>query len=184
MEENGAKKKEKTSFKTEVYDWIQCLVTALVACILIFLFVGQVIGVEGGSMIPTLHDQDKVIISNLFYTPKQGDVVVLTKWAFGDEPIVKRVIATEGQTVDIDFEAGRVWVDGVELNEPYINEETHKYYDMSFPLTVEKDCVFVMGDNRNHSTDSRYSGIGCVDTRCILGRVYMIVLPFSHFKVI
>ncbi len=180
MEKNSGKTKEKTSFKTDVYDWIQCLVSALVACILIFLFVGQLIGVEGGSMIPTLHDQDKVVISNLLYTPKQGDVVVLTKWAFGNDPIVKRVIATEGQTVDIDFDEGRVWVDGVELNEPYINELTHKYYDVKFPLTVEKGCVFVMGDNRNHSTDSRFSNIGCVDTRCILGRVYAIILPFSR----
>ncbi len=182
MEENVSGKKKKSGFKTEVYDWIQCLVTALVACILIFLFVGQVIGVEGGSMYPTLHDKDKVIISNLLYTPKQGDVVVLTKKAFGEEAIVKRVIATEGQTVDIDFDEGVVTVDGVELIEPYINELTHKYYDLSFPLTVEEGCVFVMGDNRNHSTDSRYSVIGCVDTRCILGKVYMILLPFSHFK--
>lgn len=180
MEENTARNKKKTTFKTEIYDWIQCLVTALVACILIFMFLGQVIGVEGHSMVPTLQDQDKVIISNLFYTPKKGDVVVLTKRAFKDVPIVKRVIATEGQTVDIDFDEGKVWVDGVLQEEEYVNSPTNRFYDLTFPLTVDEGCVFVMGDNRNESTDSRYSVIGCVDTRCILGRVYAVILPFSR----
>ena len=174
------KKGKKGSFKLEVYDWVQCLVTALVACILIFMFIGQVIGVDGRSMLQTLHDQDKVIISNLFYTPKRGDVVVLTKWSFGDEPIVKRVIATEGQTVDIDFDEGKVWVDGVLQEEEYVNSPTNRFYDLTFPLTVDEGCVFVMGDNRNESTDSRYSVIGCVDTRCILGRAYAVILPFSR----
>src|SRR5690554_2107795 len=85
--------------RSEAYDWLQCIVTALVCSVLIFVFIGRIIGVEGISMMPTLHDRDKVIMSNLFYTPKQGDIVVLTKESFSTKPIVKRVVAVEGQTV-------------------------------------------------------------------------------------
>lgn len=179
-----AAEKEETTFRQEVYDWMQCLVTALVACILIFTFIGRVIGVDGGSMTPTLLNGDKIIISNLFGAPEQGDVVVLTKRSFGNEPIVKRVIATEGQTVDIDFFTGEVWVDGKLMDEPYINELTHNQYDVEFPLTVDEGCIFVMGDNRNRSTDSRVSSIGCVDTRCVLGKAYNILVPVSRFGII
>ena len=171
---------EKSSFRLELYDWMQCLVSALVVCILIFAFIGRVISVDGNSMNPTLLNSDKIIISNLFYKPKQGDIVVLTKKAFSSEPIVKRVIATEGQTVDINFETGEVSVDGRVLDEPYINETTHRQLDMTFPVTVDDGCIFVMGDNRNRSTDSRDSTIGCVDTRCVLGRVYNSILPISR----
>ncbi|NLO48402.1 MAG: signal peptidase I [Clostridiales bacterium] len=166
--------------KADAYDWLQCIVTALVCSILTFIFLGRIIGVEGNSMVPTFFDRDKVIMSNLFYSPKQGDIVVLTKESFSSEPIVKRVIALEGQTVNIDFRTGEVWVDGVLLDEPYIAEPTTSIYDMQFPLTVEKGCIFVMGDNRNRSSDSRDSRIGMVDTRCILGKVYAIILPLSR----
>ena len=171
----------KTSLRGEVYDWLQCIVTALVISILVFVFVGRIIGVDGDSMNPTLLNGERVIMSNLFFTPKQGDIVVLTKESFDDDPIVKRIIATEGQTVDINFETGEVWVDGQLLDEPYIAEKTHRYYPgMTFPLTVEEGCVFVMGDNRNKSTDSRSPDLGTVDTRCILGKVYAIIYPFSE----
>ncbi len=175
-----APEEEKVPLRTELYDWLQCLVTALVGCILVFLFIGRVIGVDGNSMNPTLLNNDKIIISNLFYEPKIGDVIVLTKRSFSSEPIVKRVIATEGQTIDIDFDTGEVWRDGKLLDEPYINEPTHRYYDVNFPATVPEGCIFVMGDNRNRSTDSRASSIGFVDKRCILGRVYCEILPLSR----
>lgn len=166
--------------KTEAYDWLQCVVTALVCSILIFVFVGRIIGVEQSSMNPTLYDRDKVVMSNLFFTPKQGDIVILTKESFGTDPIVKRVIAVGGQTVDIDFIAGEVRVDGVLLDEPYIAEPTHNSYDVRFPLTVDEGSVFVLGDNRNRSTDSRTSSVGLVDRRCILGKVYAVILPLSR----
>ncbi len=168
------------SGKTDAYDWLQCIVTALICSILTFVFLGRIIGVEGSSMVPTFFDRDKVIMSNLFYTPKQGDIVVLTKVSFSADPIVKRVIALEGQTVDIDFETGQVWGDGVLLDDPYVAEPTYSSYDMKFPLTVEKGCIFVMGDNRNRSSDSRDSRIGMVDKRCVLGKVYAIILPLSR----
>lgn len=178
MQENP---KEKLSLRLEIYDWMQCIVAALVACVLIFTFVGRIIGVDGGSMLPTLEDGDKVIITNLYTKLEYGDIVVLTKREFSREPIVKRVIATEGQTVDINFQAGEVWVDGKLLDEPYINAATTRQLDVSFPVTIPEGCIFVMGDNRNKSTDSRASTIGFVDTRCVLGKAVNIIWPASRF---
>ena len=104
-------------------------------------------------------------------------IVVLEKKSFGDEPIVKRIIATEGQTVDIDFEKGIVYVDGEPLAEDYVNDLTYYEADFDGEVTVPEGCVFVMGDNRNASSDSRDSRIGMIDTRSILGKVYFVVLP-------
>ena len=166
---------------SEMLDWLQCIVSALVACILVFTFAFRVAGVIGESMLPTLEGGDRLIISKLFYTPKYGDIVVLRKEEFKSEPIIKRVIATEGQTVDIDFEAGVVYVDGEALEEPYVNDLTHERESFTEPVTVPEGCVFVMGDNRNRSTDSRYAAIGCVDTRLILGKAYLRLTPISRF---
>lgn len=175
---------EKTNARQELYDWVQCVVIALVCAILIFVFVGRVIGVDGHSMNNTLLDGERLVVSNLFYKPKQGDIVVLTKYSFMEEPIVKRVIAVEGQTIDIDFDTGMVRVDGEILQEDYIAAPTHRYYDVTFPQTVPEGCVFVMGDNRNASNDSRNSSLGMVDTRCIMGRAYMVIFPISKFKLL
>lgn len=169
------------SVKSEIYDWLQCIVVALVASILIFVFLGRIIGVIGPSMIPTLEDGDRVVMSNLFYTPKQDDIVVFTKYSFDDDPVVKRIIAVENQTVNIDFSTGEVFVDGALLDEPYIADLTRRPYDVVFPVTVPEGCVFVMGDNRMVSYDSRAGAIGMVDERCILGKVYAVVSPFKHF---
>ena len=184
LEPSQENKKEAVSFKSEIYDWMQCLVVALVACILIFTFVGRIIGVDGGSMLPTLEDKDKIVITNIHGKLEYGDIVVLTKREFSREPIVKRVIATEGQTVDIDFRSGDVWVDGVLLDEPYINAPTLRQLDVQFPVTVPEDCIFVMGDNRNKSTDSRAATIGFVDNRCVLGKAVAIIYPLSRFELI
>ena len=184
MDENkAAPKKTQGGARGEVYDWIQCIIAALIFCVLLFVFVARMVNVVGSSMYPTLEENDKMIISNLFFTPKQGDIVVLRKESFMDEPIVKRVIATENQIVNIDFDAGIVYVDGEALNEPYINQPTHDREDFDGPITVPEGCVFVMGDNRNASTDSRYSGLGCVDTRYIMGKVYFTIFPLKNFGV-
>lgn len=167
--------------KSDVFDWIQCIVTALLACVLVFTFLLRTVGVVGSSMVPTLHEGDRLIISDLFYVPKQGDIVVLRKDTFKDEPIVKRVIAVAGQTVDIDFQAGVVYVDGVALEEDYVNSPTNDPENFTKPVTVPENCVFVMGDNRNASTDSRTSTIGCVDTRYILGKAILRLTPLSSF---
>lgn len=169
---------------SEIYEWMQSLVSALLICVLVFAFLVRIIGIIGSSMEPTFSDKDSVVISNLFYTPKQGDVVVLRKLSFQEEPIIKRVIALAGQTVNIDFEKGIVYVDDKPLTEPYIKELTLTPLNFDGKITVPENCVFVMGDNRNNSLDSRSSMIGCVDERYIMGKVLVRLLPIDKFGVI
>ncbi len=163
-----------------ILSYLHDLVFGLVAILLIFMFVFRILVVSGPSMLPTLHNGDcLILLSNVFYSsPKYGDIVVASKDSFKDgEPIIKRVIATEGQKVDIDFENGIVYVDDVALDEPYTNTPTNLYEGVDFPLVVEKGCVFLLGDNRNDSNDSRSTAIGQVDRREILGKVLFLVLP-------
>ena len=170
-----------------LYDWLQALVMALVCIILVFTFVGRFIYVSGHSMEPTLYDKDMMIIQELGYTPKQGDVVVLTKPSeIADGPIVKRVIATEGQRVDIDYDTGTVYVDGTPLEEDYIKEamKVPNYGEGVNHVTVPEGCIFVMGDNRNDSADSRYPSIGIIDTRSVIGRAVMVLFPFQDFALL
>ncbi len=169
------------AFKVDLYFWLQALVMALVGLILIFTFVGRIIGVDGESMMPTLHDRDMLLLQSIGYSPEQGDVVVLSTKDFRNgAPIVKRIIAVGGQTVDIDYETNTVYVDGVALDEPYILE-TMRALPESFATHVEvpEGSIFVMGDNRNNSTDSRSPELGVVDQRCVLGKALFILLPFQ-----
>ena len=180
-EEDIGKAKKTDEEKTSLFDWVEIIVTAMTACILIFLFIGRTVSVSGPSMESTLFDSERLIISKLFYTPKQGDIIVFRNSAYKDDPLVKRVIALEGQTVDIDFEKGVVYVDGKELDEPYVNSPTNRELDFEDEITVPEGCVFVLGDNRNRSNDSRDARIGCVDTRYILGKVLWRIMPLSRF---
>ena len=148
--------------------------------LVLFLVFFRIIVVSGPSMKRTLLDGDYLLLySNLFYRqPQRGDVVVVSKQSYDNgKPIVKRVIATEGQIVDMDFDNGIVYVDGLPLEEDYINTPTNLDEGQIFPQIVEDGCVFVMGDNRNHSKDSRSTEIGQVDKREILGRVALLLLP-------
>ena len=174
------KKEEKPlSGAQEAYEWLQILIVALVTIILVFTFVGRITPVVGESMLPTLHEGDVMLIRDIGYTdPQPGDIVVLTKeFDAARGPIVKRIIAVEGQTVDIDFTAGAVYVDGQLLEEDYIRQPTYLEEGLEFPVTVPEGCVFVMGDNRNDSDDSRDSALGPVDTRQILGRAVFLLFP-------
>lgn len=176
-----------SSFKTDLYYWVQALVFALVFLVLAFTLLGRVIGVRGSSMVPTLHDADLLILRSIGYTPRQGDVVVLRKQSFMSSPIVKRVIATEGQHVTVNYTDHCVYVDGVALDEPYINEVMNDSFDSSMSVldvTVPDGSIYVMGDNRNHSSDSRHELLGTVDTRYVLGRALWIVYPLNHFGAI
>ena len=169
--------------KREIYDWIQCLMVALIVCVIIFVFFIRVIDVVGTSMVPTLQNGDKMLVSDLFYTPKAGDIVVFKKDEYDPErALVKRVIATGGQEVNIDFDRGIVYIDGEPIEEDYITELTARKLDFIGPKTVPEGCVFVMGDNRNASTDSRDSRIGMVDARLILGKVYLVIFPLEGFR--
>ena len=180
----GAAQSQNASAGSEVYDWLTALVSALVFCVVLFAFFIRIMGIIGPSMMPSLFDGDRVVLSNLFYEPKQGDIVILRKLQFDEEPIVKRVIAVEGQTVDINFEKGIVYVDDEIQNEPYILEPTYTPIDFEGRITVPEGQVFVMGDNRNNSSDSRLNSIGCVDRRYIIGKLLLRVFPISSFQTI
>ena len=167
--------------RREVYDWIQCLMVALIICVALFVFFIRVIDVSGSSMLPTLTNGNKMIVSDLFYKPKAGDVVVFKSDTYDpNKALVKRIIATEGQEINIDFDHGIVYVDGQPLDEKYIMQPTTTKLDFIGPKEVPEGCVFVMGDNRNASTDSRKKEIGMVDERMIIGRVYAVIFPLSE----
>ena len=174
------KKKETRSWQQSLMLYIHDIMCMLLVVMLLFLVVFRVILVTGDSMFSTLWDGDYLLLlSEMFCdAPEQGDIVVISKQSFDDgKPIVKRVIATEGQTVDIDFEAGIVSVDGVPLDEPYTKTLTTLKEGAAFPQTVEPGCVFIMGDNRNNSKDSRSVQIGQVDKREVLGKVICLAFP-------
>ena len=171
------------SVQKTVVMYLHDLVYLLTGIMLVLLLLVRVVIVSGPSMNATLVDGDYLLlISNVFYkTPQQGDVIVASKDAFKNgEPIIKRVIATEGQTVDIDFNAGIVYVDGVALDEPYTNTPTNLEEGIRFPVVVKEGCVFVMGDNRNSSKDSRNPEIGQIDCREILGKAVFLIFPGNN----
>ena len=174
------KKEEKIGWQKTVVLYMHDLIYMLVTIMILFLLVFRVIVVSGSSMYSTLIDGDYLLlISNLFYQePEYGDIIVASKESFDDgAPIIKRVIATEGQTVDIDFVEGIVYVDGKALQEDYTYTPTNMEEGMEFPLTVDENCVFAMGDNRNRSRDSRSPDIGQIDKREILGKAVYLFLP-------
>lgn len=190
---------EKRSFSKEIIEWLEILVTAVISVVIIFSLVFRVATIDGDSMKNTLHGAnkltgaigDKVIITNLNYTPKQGDIVVVSRnventvdaQSTSAEPIIKRVIAVGGQTVDIDFKKGIVYVDGVALKEDYTSTPTTNKYEVNFPIYIPEGYIFVLGDNRGDSLDSRSSRIGengLIDTRYILGHAVFRIFPFDR----
>ncbi len=154
-----------------LYEVVSVFATAVIILMVAFTFFVRFVGVVGESMEPTLHSNDWVMIKQYVdYTPRYGDIVVVSQPNKYHENIIKRVIAIEGQTVDIDFAQGKVYLDGAEIVEPYINNPTTNYYDIEFPVKVPEGCCFVMGDNRQGSVDSRSSVIGMINNSYILGR--------------
>ncbi len=179
-----APQEKKESLKSDLYFWVQTLSLSLVLLVVVFTFVGRLTRVEGTSMVPTLHHNDLMLVQSIGYEPRPGDVVVLRKNQFMESQVVKRVIAVGGQHVRVDYDTHLVYVDGVPLNEPYINEimEDPRHADLSvLDVTVPEGSIYVLGDNRNNSSDSRHVRLGTVDTRYVLGRVLWVIFPFSDF---
>ena len=174
---------KKLGWQKSILLYIHDLIYLLAGIMIVFLLLFRVIVVSGSSMYPTLVDGGYLLLlSNVFYQePDQGDIVVISKESFDNgKPIVKRVIATEGQTVDIDFVNGIVYVDGIALEEDYINCLTTVDEGTVFPLTVDEGCIFVLGDNRGVSMDSRDPDIGQIDTREVLGKAIILMFPGTH----
>ncbi len=170
---------EPTNWKRQIFEWVRSLVIAGLLAALMFGAVIRFVMVDGNSMSPTLHDGDRMIMYTLFYHPENGDIVILSDKTGLDLPLVKRVIATAGQTVSLSTD-GVVFVDEQPLDEPYIAEEWNDPGDLTYPLTVPEGKIFVLGDNRNHSTDSRSAQIGLVDEKEVLGKVIFRFWPLDR----
>lgn len=176
---------KQTAKGRDLYEWVQSLVGSVLVVVAIFTFVIRMMGVDGHSMLNTLQHGDRLLVVNsmLYHDYKYGDIVILRKnGVFDDDPIVKRVIAVEGQTVDIDFAEGIVYVDGEALEEDYIRELTYTAEGTEFPLTVPEGSIFVMGDNRNGSSDSRDYRLGTVDTRYVIGKAAFLIFPGPDYE--
>ena len=175
-------------FRRSVLEWTETIVMAIIIVATFFTFFLRIITVEGPSMVPTYHDGDKVLVTDLAGAVEQGDVVIIVNAL--DKPIIKRVVAVAGQTVDFDAALGEVLIDGT----PLFGETFHIENGITmlpqhsavlhFPQTVPEGCVFVLGDNRGNSTDSRFSSVGMVDCRNILGKVVFNLYPFSQLGVV
>ena len=174
--DNATSQKPKSVFLSYLHD----LAFLIAGVLLVFSLLFRVVVVSGPSMNNTLINGDwLLLLSNIFYSePQRGDIIVASKDSFDDgKPIIKRVIATQGQEVDIDFVTGLVYVDGTALDEPYTLTPTNLNEGIEFPLTVEDGCIFVMGDNRNVSKDSRSTEIGQIDCREVLGKAVLLFFP-------
>ncbi len=176
---DGKTQKQRRKNK-EILEYVDTVLTALVVIALSYTFLVRVVRVDGRSMNPTLLDGQRLLATDLFYTPERGDIVVIDAYIPHGLPLIKRVIGVAGDTIDIDFNEGLVYRNGELLDEPYIAEPTYMFEGTVFPLTVPEGTIFVMGDNRNHSSDSRDPDIGCIDVRDVLGRAFWSVAPLNR----
>lgn len=163
-----------------IFEWYDLAVFSLAIMIFFFLFCVRVLSASGVSMEPTIESGDRVAIQTAFYTPKAGDVIVIDSYTAYGDPLVKRIIGMPGDVVDIDFISGIVSVNGTALEESYTAALTQLNYDVQFPVTVPEGCVFIMGDNRMLSLDSRSSQVGFIDKRAIVGKAFFCVMPLNR----
>ena len=166
-------------FSSFCFEWLESVVQAIILVVFLMTFVFRYMSVVGDSMRETLHDGDKLIVSRWNYTPNNGDIIAISRGQQVNKPIIKRVIATEGQTLSIDFSTGTVIVDGSIVDESYIREPMITRGDAEIPTVIPEGYTFVMGDNRNHSADSRYKEVGLIDNKNIIGKAVFRIFPFS-----
>ncbi len=161
-------------------EWVEAITWAAAVLLLVFTFCVRVVHVDGDSMLPTLHNGERLLISSVPYTPHHGDIVVTDRFTPYGKVLIKRVIGCPGDTIDIDFSSGTVLRNGTPLEEPYTAAPTLLAEGVAFPLTVPQGCVFVMGDNRNESLDSRSAEVGFIDVRDVLGKALWRLTPLSR----
>ncbi|MBE7036888.1 MAG: signal peptidase I [Ruminococcaceae bacterium] len=169
---------KKQSVICEIYDWAKSIAVAMVVALLINQFAFAMVQVEGGSMLPTLESKERLVVTKMFYKPKAKDIVVIKSHTLG-KFIIKRVIAVAGDEVELRADTGDVLVNGEVLEEPYIKEKMLGIGGLDYPLTVPEGYVFVLGDNRNNSQDSR--NLGLISTEDVVGRAAIRIMPFSRF---
>lgn len=183
--ENFAETTEKKSVGKEIFEWVQAIVIAFVIAMFLRTYCFTMVKVDGSSMVPTLHDKDMLFVWRMNYEPQVGDIIIFRPAVNENTPYVKRVIATEGQSVNIQYNEqlgyAEVFVDGVKLDEDYINEKIEFGHigNGVYPCIVPNDCVFVMGDNRNNSSDSRLQSVGMVTEDSIIGKAMARILPLD-----
>ena len=180
---------EEVSIVDDLLEWCEAFIMAIFVVILVFIFFLRVVEVSGDSMNDTLTNKDRILISHLDYTPKSGDIVVCNSDGL-DKVIVKRCIGVAGDVVTVNYETGTVTVNGTEMDQSFIKEpmrdennfdQAYRTGDHEYTYTVPDGTIFAMGDNRNHSTDSRWSAVGFISTDDVLGKAVFRILPFGSF---
>ncbi len=182
LEEIDLEEEESISVTSFIFEWANAFMVALIVVVLLLTFVFRQVTVSGSSMTDTLSDKDRLIISSFMYKPQYGDIVVISHGENYSDPIIKRVIATEGQSLSINYETGEVSVDGVILEEKYIKGKTIRLRNsLEIPEKIPEGYVFVMGDNREGSLDSRSTDIGLIPVENIIGKAELRIYPLSKF---